>query len=317
MIASEDPCWSFYREEMARQGVPEKHRPFYQGWVLKWQGASLDPSPRTEAAQVFASWLEARGVPEWQCRQAYQAVRLWEASQKTPEPPRAGAWPEVLAELRVRLESHHYSPRTIEVYGEWTRRFARFCPRVPQDAREVSGLVQGFLRSLVHERNLSRASLAQARNALACLARKVMGLELVLEDKGDAHHARKIPQVLAASVVARILGACQPPWDLFFQLQYGCGLGLAELLDLRVGEVGLERGVLVVRGGKGDKDRQLPLPGSVRPLLQAHLAKRRDLWKSDLSKGLARVVYLHVRTPDASRRSPLDFLPELAEPLLA
>jgi len=177
----------------------------------------------------------------------------------------------------------------VESYSAWARRLSLVSPRVPQDSREASSLVSGFLRSLVHERNVSRATVAQARNALAWLIKRVLGFDLGLEEKGDAHHSRKIPHVLGASVVSMILEACVPPWDLFFRLQYGCGLRISELLELRVGELDLVRGVLTVRGGKGDKDRQLPLPRSIRLLLEMGLETRKQLWSQDLQKGVARV----------------------------
>lgn len=289
LIALEDPAWERFRVEMARQGVPEKYRPYYQGWVQKWLNERPDPDPLRESGQVFSDGLARRGVPDWQCRQAFQAVSLWEKALVSEAPVVGMEWSEVLDELVERMRNQHYSERSVVSYSDWARRLSLVSPRVPQDSRESSSLVSGFLRSLVHERNVARATVAQARNALAWLVKRVLGFDLELEEKGEAHHSRKLPHVLGAPVVARILDACIPPWDLFFRLQYGCGLRISELLDLRVGEVDLVRSVMTVRGGKGDKDRQLPLPQSIRPLLEQRLQTRKQLWSQDLPKGVAGV----------------------------
>lgn len=90
-----------------------------------------------------------------------------------------------------------------------------------------------------------------------------------------------------------ILEACTPPWDLLFGLQYGCGFRLAELLELRVQDLDLLRHVVTVRSGKGDKDRQIPLPESLLPRLEGHLVERRMLWESDLVQGWAKVDLPH------------------------
>jgi site-specific recombinase XerD len=232
--------------------------------------------------------LEAEGREEWQCRQAFQAVKVLR-EMLAPPPVAARSWSEVLVEFEIRLRERHYSPRTVESYLDWGRRFVRHAGGGPGEAEEVSGQVQAFLRHLVHELNLAPASLSIARNALAWLVKRVLGQELVLPDKGAAHRGRKIPQVLSRVAVQRLLGNCPDPWDLFFGLQYGCGLRLDELLELRVGDLDRERNILRVRGGKGDKDRQLPLPRSLGTRLDAHLSSRRELWQSDLPRGLARV----------------------------
>jgi len=277
---------------MAQASVPVHHRGYYLRWVERWQQSGIVGSPTIEAAQAFSGHLEREGVPEWQCRQAFQAVRLW-CSIQVVSTSSGKEWKDLLKEFELKLEAQHYSPRTVASYVDWARRLSECNPNVPATGEEASQQVQALLNSLVHERNLAPASLSLARNALAWLVKRVMGFELELGDKGNAHHGRRLPTVLSAETVRKLLDACKEPWDLFFSLQYGCGLRLGELLELRVRDVDRERGVLAVRSGKGDKDRQLPLPASLHERIDQHLAKRQLQWKQDLEKGCARVDLPH------------------------
>lgn len=268
--------------------------PYFQGWVEQWLHADLQIAPGQDPARRFAAWLESQGVAEWRCRQAFQAVRIWlrggpDEGDVPTGPESWDDWPSLLREMEQRMRAQRYSPRTCDSYLDWARRLSRTAAVPPRDSEGISALVQAFLRERALADNLSSASLAQARNALAWLVRRVMALELVLEDKGDAHRGRRLPKVLAPATVRRLLDGARPPWDLFFSLQYGCGLRLMEMLDLRVQEVDLGRGVLLVRHGKGDKDRAVPLPKSLAESMVRHLEQRRRLWEADLAAGLARV----------------------------
>lgn len=244
--------------------------------------------------------MELGGKEEWQCRQAFQAVKLWQSIQAPPAPestpgtPDAPAtWPSILEQMHRNFRAKQYSPRTAKSYLEWARRLSVFCPALPTDSVEASRAVQGFLEHLALVRNLSPPSIAQARNAFAWLVRNELGFEMVLESKGEAHHSSRLRTVYAPKVVKSILDSCPEPWDLLFGLQYGCGLRLGELLDLRIQDLDLVRGTLTVRSGKGDKDRQIPLPKTVRTRLETHLSRRKTLWEEDLARGWARVDLPH------------------------
>lgn len=277
---------------------------------MDWQRREILARPNSSPAQAYARLLEGEGLPGWQCRQAFQAVNHWillfpEASEEGKPLPdeRFRTWPPVLEAMTSRLRSQRYSPRTIERYLDWARQFADRHPEVPHDGDAASEAVQDFLRHLSLGRNLSPSSVSQARNALAMLFVRVLSLQLALEERGQAHHGRRLPSVVAPEVVHRLLEACRPPWDLFFSLQYGCGLRLAELLELRVGDLDLDRRVVTIRRGKGDKDRQVPLPSTLRSRLTDHLLRRGALWSSDLTQGFATVdlpFALQRKLPDAA-----------------
>lgn len=281
---------------LVQRNVPDHRRPHFRRWVQKWLELSEDQFGKC-CAEDFARAMEMEGKEEWQCRQAFQAVNLWQSVQAASAPPESAlgtidappAWPAIMEQMERNLRTKQYSPRSVKTYLEWIRRFSQHCPTPPTDSVEASRAVQGFLDHLALALNLSPASIALARNAAAWLVRKELGLEMTLESKGEAHHSRRLPSILAPKTVRVLLDSCPEPWNLFFGLQYGCGLRLGELLDLRVQDLDLVRNTLTVRSGKGDKDRQVPLPKSILPLLADHLARRKDLWTADLARGWARV----------------------------
>jgi integron integrase len=213
-------------------------------------------------------------------------VRVESTSSTDVAPPPRRSWSDVLERMGERMQAQGYSPRTRASYLDWVRRLSLAFPDVPLDKEAASKQVQRFLHQMAVGKNLSPASLAQARNALAWLVRRELGLDLELEKKGEAHRGKRLPQVISPEQVRVLLKACPPPWDLFFSLQYGCGLRLAEILDLRIQEVDFSREVVTVRHGKGDKDRLVPLPKALRAPLKEHLEKRRRQWEQDHAAGL-------------------------------
>ena len=281
-----------FQEALERAGVPFANRPHFARWVQTWLRETDSDLARQSSPQEFSDRLASKGAPEWQCRQAFQAVLLWQKMATEPLPVvqvPSTEWSPVLEAMARNLQSKQYSPRTIEAYLDWARRLAKFAPAVPQDGKAASQAVQAYLKHLVLAKNLSRSSVAQARNAFAWLVRRELGFELELEVKGSAHHGRRIPTILSPEMVRDVLDQAPPPWDLLFALQYGCGLRLAELLELRVQDLDMRRGVVRVHSGKGDKDRQVPLPKALYERIERHLHERETLWRGDLARGWAKV----------------------------
>jgi len=309
LVAFTEGDLSRFDEALERCGISGHRKPHFTRWLELWLAKCQTESRECEPEE-FVRGLEREGKPDWQCRQAFQAIRLWQnltASERNTqiEPPQRRAtpnWPTIADRMERNLCSKQYSPRSVKSYMEWVRRLAMFERTPPTDSVTASRTVQAFLEHLALAKNLSPSSIAQARNALAWLVRKEMGFDLTLESKGEAHHSRRLPTVLAPKTVKAILENCPEPWDLFFGMQYGCGLRLGELLDLRIHDLDLTRRILTVRSGKGDKDRQLPLPNSLQARLERHLSERKLLWEQDLTRGWARVDLPHAlsrRQPDA------------------
>jgi len=179
-----------------------------------------------------------------------------------PNPP-----PRLLDVVRARLELRHASPRTIESYAGWIRRFVRFSGRRhPREMGEREVTV--FLSHLATDRHVAASTQNQALAALIFLYGEVLGTPVGwLDDLVRAKRPHHVPTVLSRDEVRRLLGLISGRSRLVAMVLYGSGLRLLEALSLRVKDVDLDRRELVVRKGKGGRDRLTMLPESlVEPL---------------------------------------------------
>ena len=207
-----------------------------------------------------------------------------------------GPPPRLLAQLRAALRTRHYSPRTEEAYVYWVRRFVRDTGlRHPSTLSERD--VGRFLSALAIGSGVSASTQNQALSALLFLYREVLGAPLALVDGVvRAKRPKRLPTVLSREEVRTILallasrnGVESTVW-LVTSLLYGSGLRLAESLALRLKDVDLARRELMVRGGKGDRDRITVLPTSLAPALGRHLERVHRLHALDLARGAGGVV---------------------------
>jgi len=196
--------------------------------------------------------------------------------------------PKLLDQVRDRIRVKHYSIRTETQYVQWIRRFILFHgKRHPRDLSTQE--VEAFLTHLAVEGNVAAATQNQALSALLFLYREVLGIELPWLDKVTrAKRPRHLPVVLTRDEVRAVLGKMEGVYGLLARLLYGTGMRLMEVIRLRVKDVEFTRGEIVVRDGKGAKDRVTMLPESVKADLQAHLAWRRDLFERDLRQARPR-----------------------------
>jgi integron integrase len=188
--------------------------------------------------------------------------------------------------LIARLRLRQVSWRTEQTYRGWLWRFAGFLGKRPVE--EAGGAeVRAFLTKLAVEERVGVATQRQALNALVFYFREVAAREL--GDLGAFARARKrtrMPVVLCLAECQRLFDALEGTPRLMAELMFGSGLRLTELLRLRVKDVDLERGQLVVRAGKGDKDRVTVLAASLQEKLRAHRERLRRLHAEDRVKGL-------------------------------
>ncbi len=178
--------------------------------------------------------------------------------------------------------------RTEETYRGWAARFARFlAPRSPYAAGAKD--VAAFLTRIAVDFRASPSTQKQALNALVFFMQEGLHRQLGEIDFKRARPQRRMPTVLSREECKRLFAEMDGTSRLMAELAYGAGLRLMELLRLRVQHVDLERNVLVVHAGKGDKDRVTVLPVALRPTLERQFRRLRELFAKDRAEGLAGV----------------------------
>lgn len=197
--------------------------------------------------------------------------------------------PRLLDRVRAAIRVRHYSRRTEEAYVGWIRRFILFHGKRHPDGMAADEITR-FLSHLAVENKVSASTQNQAMSALLFLYRDVLGRELPWMDEiVRARRPARLPVVLARGEVAVLLRELQGVERLMASLLYGAGLRLLECCRLRVKDVEFSRGELLVREGKGGKDRVTLLPSRLRQPLQAHLAGVSDQHGRDLQRALGSV----------------------------
>jgi integron integrase len=211
--------------------------------------------------------------------------------------------------LRVR----HYARRTEDCYVDWVRRFILFHgKRHPADLQAPH--IEAFLTYLAVQGHVSASTQNQALCALVFLYKQVLEIDLGRLHFGPATRPVRLPVVLSRNEVRRVLEAVDGAGGVYrvmADLLYGAGLRRLECCRLRVKDLDLERGQIMVRGGKGDKDRVVMLPRKLRPAIVALLDRRRALHERDLARGVARVELpnaLARKYPQAARELGWQFL---------
>jgi integron integrase len=201
------------------------------------------------------------------------------------KPPRT-----LLQVVREALRVRHYSLHTEKAYLGWIRRFIRFHGR--RHPRELGAPeITAFLSWLATDGKVSASTQNQALQALLFLYRHVLESKLpLIDDVVRAKRPRRLPVVLTQDEVQRIYAQMEGRLRLLVGLLYGSGLRLAEGLALRVKDVELARREIVVRGGKGDKDRVSVLPASLVAPLREHLVQLRAWHEAERRAGAPGVV---------------------------
>jgi integron integrase len=222
--------------------------------------------------------------------------------ETTNTPPQA---PKLLDLLRERIRLKHYSIRTEQSYVHWAKRYLFFHKmRHPAEMGKVE--IEAFLTSLAVEGKVSASTQTQALSALVFLYKEVLGQAFPwLTEVTRAKRTTRLPTVLTQPETRALLSAVDDPlMDLILRLLYGTGMRLMEALRLRVKDVEFSRNEIVVREGKGSKDRVTMLPVSLAERLQSHLAVVKAQHDADLALGRGEVWLpnaLAVKYPNAPR----------------
>lgn len=215
-----------------------------------------------------------------------------------------GSAPRLLEQVRDLIRIKHYSIRTEQAYLQWIRRFILFHGK--RHPRELGAeQVTAFLSDLAVRGKVSASTQNQALNAILFLYREVLKIELPwLDGVQRAKRSQRLPVVFTRDEVKQLLAQLQGTMWLMTSLTYGGGLRLLECLRLRVKDVEFERAQLIIRDGKGQKDRVTMLPQLLFDPLRTHLAKVRQLHERDVAEGFGRVYLpfaLDRKYPNANR----------------
>lgn len=200
-----------------------------------------------------------------------------------------GEEPRLLDRVRGRLRVKHYSLRTEQAYVAWIRRF--ILANGKRHPRELGGAeVEAFLTGLATRGRVAAGTQNQALAALLFLYREVLRVDLPwMESVVRAKRPRRLPVVLSQAEVRRLLAAIdERAWPMA-ALLYGTGIRLMECLRLRVQDVDFARNQITVRGGKGGKDRHVPLPESLRGALLATIERVKVVHEADVAAGYGEV----------------------------
>lgn len=201
--------------------------------------------------------------------------------------------PRLLDQVREQIRLRHYSIRTEAVYLEWVKRFIRFHKyRHPQEMGAPE--VEAFLSDLAVRRDVSASTQNQALSAILFLYRQVLQIELPWMDGViRARRPQRLPVVLTREEVASVLAQLDGTLWLIASLLYGSGMRLMEVLRLRVKDVEFARLEILIRDGKGQKDRVTMLPRKLAAPLELHLQRVRTLHEQDLREGYGRANLPH------------------------
>ena len=282
----------------SKRFVAQKQIPFYARWVtqyLQFCNSIEDQTTPEKNVNDFLCKIGKR-CEQWQVAQAKEAISLYQffIGRQRPQPAKTGGdWNEdwvragEMMKRMLRLKQLAYS--TEQSYLGWLRGFYRYVrPLAPRDLDDRH--LKDYLSYLASERRVAKSTQSQAFNALLFFYRNVLEKEVgSIADVVRAKRGRRLPTVLTKDDVMRLIGALDGIYRLMAQIIYGGGLRIKECVRLRIKDIEFEKNALMIRGAKGDKDRQTLLPEAVQPDLRNHLDRVRELYENDRQSKVAGV----------------------------
>lgn len=212
--------------------------------------------------------------------------------------------PKLLDQVRDKIRLKHYSIRTEQAYVDWVKRFVLFSGKRHPSTMGAAE-VEAFLTHLAVDGKVSASTQNQAKSAILFLYREVLQQELPwLDNVEQAKTSRRLPVVLTHAEVAAVLERLKGVHALLGRLLYGTGMRLMEGMRLRVKDVEFTRKEIIVRDGKGFKDRVTMLPLSLVEPLKTHLVRVKQQHEDDLRAGFGSVYLpyaLERKYPNAGR----------------
>jgi len=274
--------------------------PYYLNWVTKFHDF-CDIKPETpitsENIDRYLNKLSSIYEP-WQIQQASDALSLYRICQRgkstplvqnTDEPD--SQWKHVADEMVRMMRLRHLSIRTEKTYMGWIRSYYRFLKGKPPQKLNQTDL-KDFLTHLAADRKVSASTQNQAFSSILFLYRHILSIDISdLNDVLRAKQSKKLPVVLTQPEIASLFQYMDGINLLMARIVYGGGLRLQEFLNLRIKDVDFRRHRLIVRAGKGDKDRETLLATQIKEDLSNHIRKAWVLYNED-QKNKVPGVYL-------------------------
>jgi integron integrase len=193
--------------------------------------------------------------------------------------------PKLLDEVRTQLRVNHYSKKTEEAYLNWIKRYIYFHNKTHPEKLDKSD-IQKFLNHLTINNNVSSSTQNQALQGILFLYKNILKQDVGwIEEIKRSSRVKHLPVVFSKSEISRIFEHLSGTPKIIVSLLYGSGLRLSEALRLRIKDIDFDYKQIIVRDGKGEKDRHTVLPVSIINDLKKHLNKVFNLHKEDLKKG--------------------------------
>lgn len=320
--------WAGYKETVIRKGIPEKTALWYLNWLKQFahlmRNRELSQCVITDIEKFLSQLSDKNNLETWQIEQAKNSLllfykeylnvswgsRIEEIVIKKTDPSKAflKEYPEnelfrdesppkelttiyrdLLEKLRTEIRVRHYSVRTEQTYEQWVRRFLFFHKMKPAEGLSAHE-VRVYLEYLATKRRVSASTQNQALNALVFLYDQVLHRELgSIGDFTRAKRPKRLPVVLTRTEVNLLLDNLSGTYSLIAGLLYGSGLRIMECLRLRVKDVDFGQSQIIVRDGKGQKDRVTILPAKFQEPLKNQLVHSKEIYQNDLSDGKSNV----------------------------
>jgi len=197
---------------------------------------------------------------------------------------------QLIQTVKTEVRTRHYSYRTETSYLDWVRRFIAFHDYADPRELDAPAAVKTYLDYLAVERDVAASTQNQALNALVFFYGQVLEKPVgEMEAFARAKRPRRLPEVMTRDEVERLLSKMSGVTGLMAGVMYGSGLRLMECVRLRIKDIDFAQHQIMVRDGKGQKDRVTMLPERFAPPLQEHLARVRSVYEQDLAQGTAGV----------------------------
>ncbi|MBN2298736.1 MAG: integron integrase [Deltaproteobacteria bacterium] len=278
--------------------IPEKQRPYYAIWVsnfYNYLGQDLGKPAGIDDINRYLKYLQ-KSKEDWQIKQAKEAISLYQyyIKRTSSEPDEENTdfipdWTGLEDHMVKILRLKHRSYRTEQTYMQWLKSFRGFFTGVDPNKLEGDHLIN-FLTHLAVEKRVAKSTQDQAFNALLFFYRHVLEKDVgELGKSVRAQRKRNIPVVLTVQEIHRLFDRIEGIHLLMAKIIYGGGLRISECIRLRVKDLDFERSSVIIRSGKGDKDRETIFPESIKDDFRYHIDCTRIIYEEDREQDVAGV----------------------------